>query len=206
MMDTSANSSPNWTYMDNYHSMRGSNDADRSDPKDLCSLGVVDLNLSLSPDAFGLRAFDISKPLTRMLPGSFPCELQLMLPDSKIAPDGFHDVIVENLAASPTWRSRHISPGDVTSLRRRWPNSVFCAGWYTSTCLQGPIPPSGAPGGSTSSAIVIRGLGYCHRAAHTYAHFHSCVGGGPGAGAGAVFSGRHAFTGTDGPPSCIVRQ
>ena len=27
-------------------------------PKDLCSLGVVDLDLSLSPDAFGLRAFD----------------------------------------------------------------------------------------------------------------------------------------------------
>ena len=117
MMDTSVNSSPIQTYMDNYHSMRGSNDADRSDPKDLCSLGVVDLDLSLSPDAFGLRAFAISKPLTRMLPGSFSCELRLMLPDSKIAPDGFHDVIVENLAASHTWRSRHISPGDVTSLR-----------------------------------------------------------------------------------------
>ena len=42
-----------------------------------------------------------------------------MLPDSKIATYGFYDVLVENLAASPTWRSRHISPGDVTSLRRR---------------------------------------------------------------------------------------
>ena len=118
-MDTSANSSPIRTYMDNYHSMRVSNDADRSDPKDLCSIGVVDLDLSLSPDAFGLRAFDISKQLTRMLPGSFPCELRLMLPDLKIAPDSFRDVLVENLAASPTWRSQHISPGDVTSLRQR---------------------------------------------------------------------------------------
>ena len=70
IMDTSVNSSPIRTYMDNYHSMRVSNDADRSDPKDLYSLGVVDLDLSLSPDAFGLRAFDISKPLTHILPGS----------------------------------------------------------------------------------------------------------------------------------------
>ena len=58
-----------------------------------------------------------------MLPGSFPCELRLILPDSKI--DGFHDVIIENWAASPTWRSRHISSGDVTALRRRWPKAVF---------------------------------------------------------------------------------
>ena len=74
------------------------------------SLGVVDLDLSLSPDAFGLRAFDSTKPLTQMLPGSSPCELRLMLPDSKIVTEDFHDVIVENLAASPTWRSRHICP------------------------------------------------------------------------------------------------
>ena len=29
--------------------------------------GVMDLDLSISPDAFGLRAFDITKPLTCML-------------------------------------------------------------------------------------------------------------------------------------------
>ena len=110
--------------MDNYHKMRVSLDADRSDPKDLCSLGVVDLDLSLSPDVFGLRAFDTSKPLTRMLPGS-PCELWLMLPVSDIGPEGFHDIIIDNLAATPTWRSRHISPGDVTSLRQQWPKAVF---------------------------------------------------------------------------------
>ena len=88
MMDTSVSNSPIRTYMDNRHKMRVSHDENRSDPKDLCSLGVVDLDLSLSPDAFGLRAFDSKKPLTRMLPGSFPCELRLMLPDSKIATDG----------------------------------------------------------------------------------------------------------------------
>ena len=125
IMDTSGYNSPIRAYMDNRHNMRVSHDEDRSDPKDLYSLGVVDLDLSLSPDAFGLRAFDSKWPLTRMLPGSSLCELRLMLPDSSIATDGFHDIVVENLAASPTWRSQHISPADVTSLRRRWPKAVF---------------------------------------------------------------------------------
>ena len=43
-MDTSLYSSPIRTYMDNYYKMHMSNDTDRSDPKDLCSLGVVDLD------------------------------------------------------------------------------------------------------------------------------------------------------------------
>ena len=77
------------------------------------------MDLSISPDAFGLRAFDISKPVPRMLPGLSPHKLRLMIPDLGIASEGFHDVLIENLAASPTWRSRHISPGDVTSLLRR---------------------------------------------------------------------------------------
>ena len=105
--------------------MRVSHDEDSSNPKDLCSLGVVDLDLSLSPFAFGLRAFDSKKPLTRMLAGYSLCELRLLLPDSKLGTDGFHDVLIDNLSASPTWRSSHISPADVTSLRRRWPKAVF---------------------------------------------------------------------------------
>ena len=105
--------------------MRISHDDDGSNPKDMCSLGVVDLDLSLSPDAFGLRAFDNKKPLTRMLPGSTPCELRLLLPDSSLGTDGFHDVLIDSLAASPSWRSGHISPADVTALRRRWPKAVF---------------------------------------------------------------------------------
>ena len=52
-----------WTYRANAHKMRISHDDDRSNPKDMCSLGVVDLDLSLSPDAFGLRAFDNKKLL-----------------------------------------------------------------------------------------------------------------------------------------------
>ena len=93
-MNTLQYSSPMRTYTDNYHKMHVSNDTDRLDPQDLCSLGVVDLDLLLSPDAFGVQAFDPTKPLTRMLPGSSPCELRLMLPDGDVGPEGFHDVII----------------------------------------------------------------------------------------------------------------
>ena len=105
--------------------MLRSHDAKGSLQMDMLSLGVIDLDLSISPDAFGLRAFDSKKPLTRMLPGSTPCELQLMLLDSTMGSDGFHDVIIDNLATIPAWRASHVSPSDMTALRRRWPKAVF---------------------------------------------------------------------------------
>ena len=92
--------------------MRVSHDVDRSDPKGLVSLSVVDLDLSIAPDMFGLRAFDVAKPLTRMLPGQFANELRLMIPDLGIAPEGFHKIMIEDLAATPTWRSQCLLPGD----------------------------------------------------------------------------------------------
>ena len=101
-----------------------SHDENGSLQMNMYSLGVMDLDLSISPDVFGLRAFDADKPVSRMLPGSTPCELRLMLPDAKLGIDGFHDVI-ENLTASPSWMSSHVSPADITSLRRRWPKAVF---------------------------------------------------------------------------------
>ena len=39
--------------------------------------------------------------------------------------DGFHDVVIENLSASPAWRSNHVWPADDTSPSRRWPTAVF---------------------------------------------------------------------------------
>ena len=79
-MDAPSYGSPVRTYANNQYSMRVSNDVDRSDPKCLSSLGVVDLDLSITPDVLGLRAFDVAKPLTCMLSGQFPNELRLMIP------------------------------------------------------------------------------------------------------------------------------
>ena len=89
------------------------------------SLSVIDLDLPILPDVFGLRAFDATKPVTRMLHGSSPCELRLMLPDDKLGIDGFHDILVENLSGTPAWWSSHVSQADMTALRRRWPKAVF---------------------------------------------------------------------------------
>ena len=83
------------------------------------------MDLSITPDVFGLRAFDVAKPLTRMLPGQFPNELRLMIPDLGIASEGFHDILIEDLSATPSWRSRRLLPGEVTSLRRHWPKIMF---------------------------------------------------------------------------------
>ena len=120
-MDNPSYGSPVRSYVDDHYSMHVSNDGDTSEPKDLFSLGVVDMDLSISPDAFGLRAFDVSKLLTCLLPGQFPQQLHFFIPDQA----GFHDVVIENHAATPTWRSRHLPPGDVTYLRRRWQKAVF---------------------------------------------------------------------------------
>ena len=85
-------------YQEQANSMRRSQDENGSIQMNMYSLGVMDLDLSISPDVFGLLAFNADRPATRMLPGSSPCELRLLLPDAKLGIDGFHDVIIENLA------------------------------------------------------------------------------------------------------------
>ena len=112
-MDTPDYGSPVWTMLT------------RSDLKGRSSLGVVDLDLSITLDVFGLQAFEVAKPLTRMLPGQFPHELRLMIPDLGIAPQGFHDILIEDLSATPSWRTCHLLSGEVTSLCRRWPKILF---------------------------------------------------------------------------------
>ena len=66
-MDTPGFASPIHTYRNNLCKMRESNDQDGSEATNLCSLGVVDLELSVSPDMFGLRAFDESLSITRIV-------------------------------------------------------------------------------------------------------------------------------------------
>ena len=110
-------------YQSQANRIKWSHDENGSIQMNIYSLGVMDLDLSISPDVFGIRVFDDTKLVMRMLPGSSPCELRLM-PDNKLANDGFHDVI-ENLSGTPTWRSSYVSPAEVTSLQRQWPKAVF---------------------------------------------------------------------------------
>ena len=97
-------------YREQAQQMRRSHDVSGTLQINMDSLGVMGLDLSISPDVFGLRAVNEDSPITRMLPGSTPCELRLILPDAKLGIDDFHDIIIENLTASLTWRSSHISP------------------------------------------------------------------------------------------------
>ena len=71
-MDDSSYGEPVRKYVDNYYSMRSSNDNDRADRVGLSSLGVVDLDTSIVPDVFDLPAFDFRELISRMLPGQFP--------------------------------------------------------------------------------------------------------------------------------------
>ena len=96
------------TYRSKANCMRRSHDEYGLIQMNMYALGVTDLDLSISPEVFDLRAFDKTKPVTRMLPGSSPCELRLMVPDDKLGKDGFHDAMIEKLSGG-----RHMS------LRRR---------------------------------------------------------------------------------------
>ena len=125
-MDTPGFASPIRVFRENLCQMRKSNDASDSEPTFLDSLGVLDLDISLCPDAFGLRAFDVGMPKTRMLPGSGPCDLQLLIPDAGLGKEGFHDVVIENLLGTSVWRSKHVTPADVIGLRQRCHEGTQC--------------------------------------------------------------------------------
>ena len=101
--------SPIRAYGQNLCRMRISNDPSEPEPTYLDSLGVMDLDLSVCPDVFGLRAFDEKMPITRMLPGSSPCDLRLLIPDAGVGQDGFHDVVIENILGTSIWRSKHVT-------------------------------------------------------------------------------------------------
>ena len=124
-MDTPGFASPIRAFQNSLYHMRKSNDVNDKERTFLDSLGVLDLDLSYGPDSFGLKAFDEGKPITRMLPGSGPCDLRLLLPDVGLGDTGFHDVVIENLLGTSVWRSRHVTPADIIGLRQRWPKAVF---------------------------------------------------------------------------------
>ena len=124
-METPGFASPIRAFRNSLYHMRKSNDVNDKEQTFLDSLGVLDLDLSFGPDSFGLKAFDEGKPITRMLPGSGPCDFRLLLPDVRLGNTGFHDIVIENLLGTSVWRSRHVTPADIIGLRQRWPKAVF---------------------------------------------------------------------------------
>ena len=123
-MDAPAYGSPVRKFVDDIYSMCLSNDVDRSDPVNLSSLGVVDLDTAIVPDVFGLRAFDLEKPITRMLPGHFPNELRVLIPDLGIARRGFMTLLLRSLAAPQNSGQAGVYP--VTSLLSGGFGRGFC--------------------------------------------------------------------------------
>ena len=99
--------------------MRSSNDKQVDSKVELDTLGVVDMDTSIIPDVFGLRAFDRREPMVWVLPGDFSNTVRVLVPDATATPVGFHDVMIENLSNTPDYRSRLVSARDITSLRRR---------------------------------------------------------------------------------------
>ena len=84
-------------YVDDYYCMWSSNDNDLVEPVGLSSLGVVDLDTSIVPYVFGLRAFDSREPISRMR-DSFQNVLRVLVPDVVATPVDFHDIIHAQVA------------------------------------------------------------------------------------------------------------
>ena len=63
------------------------------------------MDTSIVPDVFGLRAFDPRESISRMLPGQFPSALRVLVPDAAASPLNFHDIVLEDLRATPEWRA-----------------------------------------------------------------------------------------------------
>ena len=61
----------------------------------------------------------------RVLPGQFGNLVRVLIPDAAATPMEFHDIILEDLVGTPDSQTKLIVPCQVTSLRRRWPSSVF---------------------------------------------------------------------------------
>ena len=97
-MSVSDLAGPVQKYVDDYYSRRSSNDNDLSEPMGLSSLGVVDLDTSIIPDVFGLRAFAPWEPISLMLRGQFKNTLWVLVTDAAASPVNFHDIVLEDYA------------------------------------------------------------------------------------------------------------
>ena len=94
-METPGFASPIRVFQNSLCQMRKSNDENDKEQTVLDSLGVLDLDLSLVRIGFALKAFDEEKPITRILPGSGPCDFTATSSRCGLGDTGFHDVVIE---------------------------------------------------------------------------------------------------------------
>ena len=85
---------------------------------DLTSPGVVVLDTTVVPDVVDLPAFDDRAPVVRVLPGDFGNTVQVLVPDIRAEPRGFHDLLIENLSGTKACHVRPASAGDLAELKR----------------------------------------------------------------------------------------
>ena len=135
--------------------MRSSHDIDRDMIEDLTALGVVDLDTSIMPDMLGLRAFDSREPVVRLLPGDFRNTIRVLVPDATA------DIILEGLANTLDFHAKMVFPRYITSLRRRWPSSVF-VNMHNDRLIWRPC----AVTVSSSMSSVVVGPGLAHTVAY----------------------------------------
>ena len=84
-------------------------------------LGVV-LDTTVVLDVIGLHAFHEEAALVQMLPGASMNIVRVLVPDDRAAPQGFHDLLIEDLSDTKVLPA---SAGDLTVMRQHWPPSLL---------------------------------------------------------------------------------
>ena len=87
----------------------------------LDSPGVVVLDTSAVPDVLGMRARNDDAESARVLPGRVQNSVQILIPDDRAAPWGFHGITLMDMAGMTT---PPISKEELNTLRRQWPVSL----------------------------------------------------------------------------------
>ena len=77
------------------------------------------------PHVFGFHAFDNREPVVRVLPGEFPNSVRVLVLDATATLVGFLDDLIDNMSNTPDYHVKLVTARDLTSLRRRWPSSLF---------------------------------------------------------------------------------
>ena len=86
------------------------------------SIRIADMHIIMLYPFFHHR-FDVGPLHLTSIAHAF--NYRIAVPDVAASSVNFHDIVLEDLRATPESRAQRIMPGDVTSLRSRWPSALF---------------------------------------------------------------------------------